>query len=107
VLDTAGKNLDVQRPWPQNALLVVDRAQNRLFETPTYYVFRHFSYFVDPGATRIEATGGDAVAFRNPDGRTVAVVHNSASQAAMINVAMGGSTFQIQVPAQGWATLLQ
>jgi glucosylceramidase len=87
-------------------LLVVDRAANRLIETPAYYVFRHFSYFVDPGATRIEATGGDAVAFRNPDGRLVAILYNSASQASMINVAMGGSTFQVQVPGQGWATLL-
>jgi glucosylceramidase len=105
VLDTVGKNLDAQRPWPQNALLVVDRAANRLIETPTYYVFRHLSYFVDPGATRIEATGGDALAFENPDGRLVAVVYNSATQAAAIRVAIGGSTYQVQVPGQGWATL--
>jgi glucosylceramidase len=105
VLDTAGKNLDVQRPWPQNALLVVDRTANRLIETPAYYVFRHLSYFVDPGATRVEATGGDAVAFRNPDGSLVAIVHNSGTQNATIGVAMGGSTFQVQVPGQGWATL--
>ena len=105
VLDTAGKNLDVTRPWPQNALLVVDRATNRLIETPAYYVFRHLSYFVDPGATRVEATGGDAVAFKNPDGSLVAIVYNSASQNATISVAMGGSTFQVQVPGQGWATL--
>ena len=105
VLDTAGKNLDVQRPWPQNALLVVDRAANRLIETPAYYVFRHLSYFVDPGATRIEATGGDALAFRNPDGSLIAIVFNSGSQNATVAVAIGGSTFQVQVPGQGWATL--
>jgi glucosylceramidase len=105
VLDTVGKNLDAQRPWPQNALLVVDRATNRLIETPAYYVFRHLSYFVDPGATRIEATGGDALAFRNPNGSLIAIVFNSGSQNAAITVAMGGSTFQVQVPGQGWATL--
>jgi glucosylceramidase len=106
VLDTAGKNLDDQRPWPQNALLVVDRAAKRLIETPAYFVFRHFSYFVDPGAIRVEATGGDAIAFKNPDGRLVTIVHNAGSQAAATSVAMGGSTFQVQVPAQGFATLL-
>jgi glucosylceramidase len=105
VLDTVGKNLDAQRPWPQNALLVVDRATNRLIETPTYYLFRHLSYFVDPGATRVEATGGDALAFRNPDGSLIAIVFNSGNQNATIAVAMGGSTFQVQVPGQGWATL--
>jgi glucosylceramidase len=40
VLDTVGKSLD---GWPQNALLVVDRANERLIETPAYYVFRHYS----------------------------------------------------------------
>lgn len=105
VLDTVGKNLDAQRPWPQNALLVVDRTTDRLIETPAYYVFRHLSYFVDPGATRVEASGGDALAFKNPDGSLVVIVFNSDNQALSTIVAMGGSSFQVQVPGQGWATL--
>src|SRR5690606_2531211 len=39
VLDPAGRNLDMVRPWAQNALLVVEGST--LIETPTYYVFRH------------------------------------------------------------------
>lgn len=105
VLDTIGKNLDVQRPWPQNALLVVDRATDQLIETPVFHVFRHLSYFVDSGATRIAATGGDAVAFKNPDGSLVAVLFNSGGQAADTTVALGATTVQVQVPAQGWATV--
>jgi len=106
VLDTAGKNLDAQRPWPQNALLVVDRAAKQLVVTPVYYVFRHFSYFIDPGAVRVSVTGGDAVAFKNPDGSVVAVLFNSAAQPAATTVAVGGgTTVQVQVPAQGWATI--
>ncbi|MEI9937621.1 MAG: glycoside hydrolase family 30 protein [Pseudomonadota bacterium] len=106
VLDTAGKNLDTQRPWPQNALLVVDRATKQLIVTPVYYVFRHLSYFVDPDAVRVAATGGDALAFKNPDGSLVTVLFNSAAQAAATTVALGGgTTVQVQVPAQGWATI--
>src|SRR5690606_13088045 len=45
VLDTQGANLDAQDPWEQNALLIVDRDTNQLIETPTYYLFRHLSYF--------------------------------------------------------------
>jgi len=106
VLDTNGKNLDAQRPWPQNALLVVDRATKALVVTPVYYVFRHLSYFVDPGAVRVAVTGGDAVAFKNPDGSLVTVVFNAAAQAATMKVALGGgTTVQVQVPAQGWATI--
>jgi len=106
VLDTNGKNLDTQRPWPQNALLVVDRATKQLVVTPVYYVFRHFSYFVDPGAVRVDVVGNNAVAFKNPDGSLVTVLFNSTAQAAMTTVALGGgTTVQVQVPAQGFATI--
>jgi glucosylceramidase len=105
VLDTVGKNLDARRPWPQNALLVVDRAGNKLIETPAYYVFRHLSFFVDPGATRLSTTGGDALAFKNPDGSIVTVVFNSTTSAADTTVSLGTTTVQAQVPAQGWATV--
>ena len=53
VLDAEGKNLDSERPWPQNALLVADRQSRRLIETPAYWAFRHFSSFVDVGAVRV------------------------------------------------------
>ena len=106
VLDSNGKNLDAQRPWPQNALLVVDRAAKKLIVTPVYYVFRHLSYFVDPGAVRVKVTGGNAVAFKNPNGSLVTVLFNSTAAAATTTVALGGgTTVQAQVPAQGWATV--
>ena len=74
VLDTVGKSLD---GWPQNALLVVDRSAKKLTATPAYYVFRHFSAYIAPGATRIGITGStDAIAFKNPDGSVVVQVYN-------------------------------
>jgi len=105
VLDTNGKNLDAQRPWPQNALLVVDRAAKQLVVTPVYYVFRHLSYFVDPGAKRVATTGGDAVAFKNPDGSLVTMLFNSGAAATTTVALGGGTTVQVQMPAQGWATI--
>jgi glucosylceramidase len=60
---------------------------------------------VDPGAKRVQTTGGDALAFKNPDGSLVAVVHNSGMQAAATLVSIGGDTFDVMVPARGWATL--
>ena len=66
MLDTVGKSLS---GWPQNALLVVDRTAKTLTATPAYYAFRHFSYYIAPGATRVGTSGtNDAVAFKNPDG---------------------------------------
>ena len=106
VLDTVGKNLDYDRPWPQNALLVVDRDAGTLTATAAYYVFRHFSYFVDPGATRVATGGtGDALAFKNPDGSIITVVYNNGGQAKPTTLGIGDTRLQFEVPAHGWATV--
>jgi glucosylceramidase len=105
VLDTGGFNLDTVRLWPQNALLTVNYQTKKLKVTPAYYVFRHISQFVDSGAVRLGTTGGDAIAFRNPDSSTVVIVYNSGSSASDMTVSAGGKTLKISVPAIGWATL--
>ena len=103
VLDTVGRSLDTVRPWAQNALLVVDTGAKTLIRTPTYYVFRHVSQYVDPGA-KLVGVNGDALAFKNPDGSIVTVIYNSGGARNAI-VAVGGKKVQIGLPGNGWATL--
>jgi glucosylceramidase len=104
VLDTVGNSIDASKPWAQNALLTVDTAAKKLNITPAYYAFRHFSQFVEVDAKRIDATGGDAVAFKNPDGSLVAVMYNAGS-ASTYTVSIGGKRLQFAMPGSGWATL--
>jgi glucosylceramidase len=105
VLDTTGASIDTTRVWPQNALLTVDTATNTLNVTPAYYVFRHLSQFVAPGAKVVATSGGDAVAFKNPDGSVVAVLFNSGPAKTMI-VAAAGKELQFAMPSNGWATVV-
>lgn len=102
VLDPAGDGNDGTRAWYQNALLVVNNG--KLVITPTYYVFRHLSQFVDPGAKVVGTTGGDAIAFKNPDGTIVAALYNSGA-AKKYTVAVGGKKMQFDMPGSGWATV--
>jgi glucosylceramidase len=102
VLDKGGLGIDDTRKWPQNALLVAD--SGTVTATPAYYVFRHFSQFVDPGAKRIDASGGDAIAFKNPDGSLVAVMYNGGSAGNYV-VSIGGKKLQFAMPGSGWATV--
>jgi len=105
ILDTVGRNLDEVRPWAQNALLAVDVQAGMLKVTPTYYVFRHVAQYVDPDSTRVDVDGGDSVAWKNPDGDIVVVFYNDGGSPTVENVSIGGSTFAVTVPGQGWATV--
>jgi glucosylceramidase len=101
VLDKGGLGIDNSRKWPQNALLVAD--SGTLTQTPAYYVYRHISQFVDPGAKVVTTSGGDAVAFKNPDGSIVAVMHSTSANASYV-VSIGGKKLQFSMPV-GWATV--
>jgi glucosylceramidase len=105
VLDTIGLGIDAERVWPQNALLTVDTSTKKLIITPTYYVFRHLSRFIVPGATVVGTTGGDALAFKNPDGSIVAVAYNSGAEKTA-TIALAGKKLQFTMPANGWATVV-
>jgi len=105
VLDTVGVGIDTTRVWPQNALLTVDTSTRTLNITPAYYVFRHLSQFVAPGAKVVATSGGDALAFKNPDGSVVAALYNAGSPKTMI-LAAAGKKLQFAMPGNGWATVV-
>jgi glucosylceramidase len=105
VLDTVGVGIDSTRVWPQDALLVVDTSAKKLIVTPAYYVFRHVSQFVAPGAKVVATSGGDALAFKNPDGSLVAVMYNGGA-ARTTTVALAGKKLSFAMPADGWATVV-
>lgn len=105
VLDHEGFNLDQVRPWPQNALLAVNMGAGTLEVTPYYYVFRHVAQYVDVGAVRIGVSGGNALAFKNPDGSIVTILHNEGQSPSDTTLSIDGTLVQVQIPAQGWATV--
>jgi O-glycosyl hydrolase len=104
--------------------LVVDKTAKQLIVTPVYYVFRQFSQYIVPGATRIAVSGssdaykgvGDksynklnAFAFKNADGSVIVQVYNKGAASAKTTVGVGSALsqvlYQFDVPAHGWATL--
>ena len=65
--------------WRQNSLVTMDKDHKTFRYTPEYYVLKHASHFVQPGARVLELAGGnydDALAFLNPDGRIVLLLAN-------------------------------
>jgi glucosylceramidase len=78
-----------------------------------YYTIGHLSKFVDRGAVRIGSTSFGTtgwngqvmdVAFRNPDGTTVLVVHNENDDPRSFAVAVGDRSFDYTLPGGALAT---
>ena len=106
VLDETGLSLDEARPWPQNSLMSVHRERGELTLHPAYYVFRHFSAFIDRGAVRVNADGFEnCVAFENPDGTIVVVMANHTNEPQRLNLSLHGGVIRVDLPARGWATV--
>jgi glucosylceramidase len=105
VLDTVGKGNDTARQWSQDALLIVNTSSKTLTPSPAYYVFRHVSQYVQVGAKVVTTTGGDAIAFKNPDGSFVVAMYNSGGASTYV-VQAKNQKLQFAMPATGWATVV-
>lgn len=96
--------------WRQNAPITVDQNSGKVTYNGEYYVYRHFSHFVKPGAKRVLTTGmwDDKIAFVNPDGSTVLVMGNSLEQPHDVRIAMAGSedTIKVSLPASSFNTFV-
>lgn len=91
--------------WSQNAMVSVAPDSGRVTLNPEFHVMKHFSRFIEPGAVRLGVCGplaGNAVAFRNPDGRRVLVAHNPwpAARPLTWTDELGG--FTAELPAESF-----
>lgn len=81
--------------WHQNSLITVENG-HFLFN-PEYYVMKHFSHFVKPGARYLDTFGewaANTAAFRNPDGETVLVIMNPLDKKT--NVTVEGTVYTLE-----------
>lgn len=92
--------------WKQNAMVTVDTINKKVIFNPEFYVMKHFSAFVAPGAVRVKLTGADGLAFRNPDGKLVLVTANKTDNSSAFNLKIDGRILQCTLPAQSVNTIV-
>lgn len=81
--------------WAQNSLVVVDEDGKSFRYTPEYYIMKHVSHYVLPGARRIETSGSydDVLSFVNSDGSIVVVIGNSDSADKVVSFKVNGKVY--------------
>ncbi len=75
----------------------------------SYYYIWHFSHFIAPGARHLStttfSTEVDAAAFRNPDGKIVAVLSNNTAALRHVFLRLEGHIIEIPVQADSIASV--
>lgn len=94
--------------WFQNSLITVNEAAKTYAYTYEYYLMKHFSHYVLPGAKYLETSGLDKniIAFENPDHSIAVVVHNESTEDKVIRIKIGGTTIAPLFKADSFNTFL-
>ncbi len=100
VLDERGANT-AARPWLQNAPITVDSGTSEILYRPSYYLTKHFSYYVEGGARRIKSRGSyvDNIAFQNTDGTIIIEVKNDSNADTEVVIKVGDQVITPILPA--------
>lgn len=88
ILDESGKS---QWGWKQNSLVSVDSKTGRYRFNPEYYLFKHLTHFVKPGAKKIRTpeNAGQALFFLNPDDELCGIMVNDTFDPMSVQVQVG------------------
>lgn len=92
--------------WEQNSLVVVDAAKKAYRYSYEYYILKHASHYVLPGAKKLE-TGGeynDLLAFKNQDGSVIVIAGNQEEETKAVSIKIGDIFISPVLPAQSLNT---
>lgn len=94
--------------WAQNSLVVVDPVLKSFRYTPEYYVMKHVSHYVQPGARKLETQGAytNLMAFHNPDGSIAVVLANETSDDRTVTFRIDDRVYMPLVKAHSLNTFL-
>jgi len=95
--------------WKQNSMITVDPDTRHVAYNPEFFVMKHFSRYIQPGARRVVLKGpwtGNAVAFENPDRSTTLVIKNPSTASSGLRVFLAGSTQEFDLPPLSISTIL-
>jgi glucosylceramidase len=95
--------------WQQNVMIQVNSSTHAVTYNPHYYAYKHFGYYVKPGAHAIRRTitnsaPNRAVAFLNPNGNIILVIGTGSGTFAL-TVRVGNNMWQATLPASSFNTL--
>jgi glucosylceramidase len=106
VLEPTGKST---WGWQQNSMITIDPEAKKAIYNPEFFLMKHFSHFIQPGAVRLGTSGhwsGSSLAFENPDGEIVVVVSNAMDRERNFSFKNKGEEFTVTLKPNSFNTLV-
>ncbi len=105
VLDQTGRSTN---NWRQCSPIVVNKVTRSITYNPQYYLFKHFSYYINPGAYKIFTDGNyeENVAFTNANGETVLELANNSDKDLAVSIIFNGKMIKPALPAHSFNTFI-
>jgi glucosylceramidase len=103
VLDETGKSM---WGWKQNSMITVNSTSKEVVYNPEFYLLKHFSYYIQPGAKKVKTEGNNSglLAFQNPDKSIIVIVWNKEDVATDTNIKIGGEILKAHVEPRSFNT---
>ena len=94
--------------WQQNSLVTVDAGTKSYKYNAEYYLLKHVSHFVKPGAKLLQTSGvfDNLLAFINPDKSTVVVIQNEENSDRIRKIKAGKEIVEAKLGANSFNTFL-
>jgi glucosylceramidase len=93
--------------WRQNSLVSVDTKNHTYQFNHEYYLMKHISHFVLPGAKLLETTGAfnDLLAFENLDKSLVIIIQNEKPNERKVSLKLNDTFYEITLQADSFSTI--
>ncbi|OFY67150.1 MAG: hypothetical protein A2Y71_03935 [Bacteroidetes bacterium RBG_13_42_15] len=103
VLDETGKSM---WGWKQNSMITVNSSTKEVVYNPEFYLLKHFSYYIQPGARKVKTDGNNTgmLAFQNPDKSLILIVGNKEDAAKETNIRIGKKRLSVRVEPHSFNT---
>ena len=91
--------------WKQNMLVSIDTATKEVVYNPEYYLMKHLSHYVKPGAHLVQTKGNnDCLAFINENGSTVLLIANTKDAPQRVTLQINGKEVGAELKANSFNT---
>lgn len=93
--------------WRQNSMITVDTEKHTYAYHPEYYLMKHFSHYVETGASMMYSNKADGlIIFQNPDSSIVCIFDNNSDKDNTRHFQLDKTVYAVSSPAHSFSTLV-